>query len=99
MSYIRHKSQKRDLEIGFFQMQILLFLCNRDYYGYELLEELHMSGRTQFSSGSMYPTLRGLEKKGYLKSRHEESASTPTAASTPSRTMAEAPWITFFYSS
>jgi len=77
MSYIRHKPQKRDLEIGFFQMQILLFLHGRDYYGYELLEELHMSGRTQLSSGSLYPTLRGLEKKGYLKSRHEESVATP----------------------
>jgi PadR family transcriptional regulator PadR len=77
MSYIRHKSQKRDLEIGFFQMQILLFLHGRDYYGYELLEELHMSGRTQLSSGSLYPTLRSLEKKGYIKGRHEESSSTP----------------------
>jgi len=46
MSYIRHISRKRDLEIGFFQMQILFFLRTRDFYGYELLEELHMSGRT-----------------------------------------------------
>ncbi len=60
------RKRKKSEQLGVFQNQILFLLKYRSMYGYELLEVLNKKGwRT--STGSLYPTLKKLEEKGYIK--------------------------------
>ncbi|MEO6399136.1 MAG: helix-turn-helix transcriptional regulator [Tepidiformaceae bacterium] len=56
---------------------LLAFLKNWSAYGYQLSQRLAESGMPQFDSGTVYRTLRQLEKTGMVSSFWDTSASGP----------------------
>jgi len=58
----------RDFFLGFVKIHILYHASEKPIYGVEMMKELQRHGY-QVSPGLIYPTLRSLEKEGYLKSR------------------------------
>ncbi len=54
-------------ELGLFQLQILLMLTDRPLHGYELKKAFKELRGHELSSGMLYPTLRKLEARGYIK--------------------------------
>ncbi len=56
----------RELILGFIKLHILYHAGQEPVYGSWLIEELARHGY-QLSPGTLYPTLRSLEKEGYLK--------------------------------
>ena len=61
------RRRKKTEQLGIFQNQILFLLKYRSMHGYELLEVLKKKGWRP-STGSLYPALKKLEEKGFVKS-------------------------------
>ncbi|MHA1378705.1 MAG: PadR family transcriptional regulator [Candidatus Helarchaeota archaeon] len=61
------KRKGTDFQLGNLQTQILLMLKYKSAYGYELMDSLRRI-RWNVSSGLLYPTLRKLERKGFIES-------------------------------
>lgn len=60
----------RDLYSGLIRLHILHHAVEGPIFGLGMLEELARHGY-RISPGTLYPLLRGLEKKGYLRSWEE----------------------------
>jgi poly-beta-hydroxybutyrate-responsive repressor len=56
---------------------LLAFLKNWNAYGYQLAQRLNESGLPDFDSGTVYRTLRQLERSGLVSSFWDTSASGP----------------------
>ncbi len=56
---------------------LLAFLRNWNAYGYQLAQQLNAAGLPAFDSGSVYRTLRQLEKSGLVSSFWDTSESGP----------------------
>lgn len=57
----------RDLYSGMMRLHVLHHATKRLIFGLGMMEELARHGY-QISTGTLYPLLHGLEKKGYLRS-------------------------------
>jgi DNA-binding PadR family transcriptional regulator len=60
----------RDLYSGLIRLHILHHAAEEPIFGLGMVEELARHGY-KISPGTLYPLLRGLEKKGYLRSWDE----------------------------
>jgi PadR family transcriptional regulator PadR len=60
-------SPDRDLYSGLIRLHVLHHAAEGPIFGLGMIEELARHGY-RISSGSLYPLLQGLEKKGYLRS-------------------------------
>lgn len=60
----------KDLFSGLVRLHVLHHAGEGPVFGLAIIEELRRHGY-QISAGTMYPILHGLERKGYLVSRHE----------------------------
>jgi PadR family transcriptional regulator PadR len=60
---------------GILELCVLVVLCRRDYYGYELVQAI--SGNIDIAEGTIYPLLRRLTKEGYFTTYIQESAEGP----------------------
>src|SRR5580698_5790635 len=60
---------------GILELCILSIVKNRDYYGYELVEEI--SKRIDVAEGTVYPILRRLTLDGYFETYLRESNEGP----------------------
>ena len=60
---------------GSTELVILSLLESEAIYGFEIAKRIEerSGGVLRFELASLYPMLHGLEKKGYLSSRHERS--------------------------
>ena|SRR5690348_9523205 len=67
--------EHQDLLSGFVRMHILHHAAEGDLYGQWMIEELAHHGY-KISSGTLYPMLHGMERKGYLKSRKKQDGRT-----------------------
>ncbi|MGH9375529.1 MAG: PadR family transcriptional regulator [Terriglobia bacterium] len=56
-----------NLYIGLIRLHILYHAAREPIYGLGIAEELARHGY-RLSAGTLYPTLHGLERKGYLRS-------------------------------
>lgn len=56
---------------------LLAFLKGYNAYGYQLAQQLTESGLPEFDSGTVYRTLRQLEKSGFVSSFWDTSESGP----------------------
>src|SRR5260221_10078425 len=56
---------------------LLAFLKNWNAYGYQLAQQLAASGMPECDSGTVYRTLRHLEKSGFVSSFWDTSESGP----------------------
>jgi PadR family transcriptional regulator, regulatory protein PadR len=63
----------KDLYGGLIRLHILHHAAEESIFGLGIIEELRRHGY-EMSAGTLYPMLHGLEKKGYLTSRHERTA-------------------------
>ena len=61
---------------GVMDLCVLAILKKRDYYGYELVQNI--SKNIEISEGTIYPILRRLKKEGYLKTYLRESSEGPS---------------------
>ena len=59
--------EDKDLYSGLVRLHVLHHACEGEIYGLDMIEELARHGY-KMSSGTMYPILHSLEKRGYLKS-------------------------------
>ena len=62
----------KDLDGSLIRLHILHHSAEEPIFGLGIIEELRRHGY-ELSAGTLYPTLHGLEKKGYLTSRHERT--------------------------
>jgi len=62
----------RDLYSGLIRLHVLHHAVEGPVFGLGMIEELARHGY-KISPGSLYPLLKGLEKKGYLKSSEERN--------------------------
>lgn len=62
----------KDLYGGLMRLHILHHAAEEPIFGLGIIEELRHHGY-EISAGTLYPMLHGLEKKGYLISRHERT--------------------------
>ena len=62
----------KDLYGGLIRLHILHHAAEEPIFGLGIIEELRHHGY-DISAGTLYPMLHGLERKGYLISRHERS--------------------------
>ncbi len=60
---------------GIMELCVLSLVRSRDYYGYELVEEI--SKKVDIAEGTVYPILRRLTQEGYFETYLEESSSGP----------------------
>jgi len=77
----RDEKFEKDLITGLISL-ILLAVCDRSkepMYGYQIAKEMEDSAETgvALKQGTIYPVLRSMEKKGYLKSHLKASESGP----------------------
>lgn len=63
------------LKKGVLELCVLSVLSKKDYYGYELINEI--SKTIAISDGTIYPILRRLTKEGYFTTYLQESAEGP----------------------
>ena len=61
---------------GILELCILTLVKARDYYGYELVEEI--SKKVNISEGTVYPILRRLTLEGYFETYLQESSGGPS---------------------
>ena len=66
----RHSSGEHDLYSGLIRLHILHHAVHEPIFGLGIIEELGRHGY-KLSAGTLYPILHGLERRGYLKSKHE----------------------------
>ncbi|WP_110929549.1 PadR family transcriptional regulator [Bacillus massiliglaciei] len=71
--------RKTELLKGTTEMILLSLLGERDMYGYEIIEQLKLrsEGYFTFKEGMLYPALKKLEQKEYLKSYWRDSMEGP----------------------
>ncbi|MBI3090443.1 MAG: helix-turn-helix transcriptional regulator [Candidatus Tectomicrobia bacterium] len=62
----------KDLYGGLIRLHILYHAAQGPIFGLGIMEELARHGY-DISAGTLYPMLHGLERKGYLRSRHERT--------------------------
>jgi PadR family transcriptional regulator PadR len=62
----------RDLYSGLIRLHVLHHAAQGPVFGLGMIEELARHGY-KISPGSLYPLLKGLEKKGYLRSTEQRS--------------------------
>lgn len=60
---------------GVVEMCVLNLVCQKDRYGYELIETI--SSEIEISEGTVYPILRRLTKEGYFETYLKESTGGP----------------------
>ena len=60
---------------GVLELCVLVVLCRKEYYGYELVETI--SKNIDISEGTIYPLLRRLTKEGYFTTYLRESEEGP----------------------
>jgi DNA-binding PadR family transcriptional regulator len=60
----------QDLYSGLIRLHILHHACEGDFFGLGMIEELGRHGY-KLSSGTMYPLLHSLEKRGFLVSKEK----------------------------
>lgn len=60
---------------GIMELCVLSLVKSRDYYGYELVEEI--SKKVDIAEGTVYPILRRLTQEGYFETYLQESSSGP----------------------
>lgn len=60
---------------GVLELCVLAELYRRDFYGYELVEEI--SKHIDISEGTIYPLLRRLKSEGYVTTYLQESSDGP----------------------
>jgi PadR family transcriptional regulator, regulatory protein PadR len=65
-----HLAADRDLYSGLIRLHVLHHAAEEPIFGMGMMEELARHGY-HISPGSLYPLLHGLEKKGYLRSKHQ----------------------------
>ena len=65
--YDRPASADRDLYSGLIRLHVLHHAAEGPIFGLGMMEELARHGY-RISPGSFYPLLKGLERKGYLRS-------------------------------
>ena len=61
-----------DLYGGLIRLHVLHHAAEGPIFGLDIIEELRHHGY-QISTGTLYPMLHGLQKKGYLSSHSERS--------------------------
>ena len=61
---------------GVLELCVLVVLCRRDYYGYELVHTI--SENIDIAEGTIYPLLRRLTKEGYFTTYLRESEEGPS---------------------
>ncbi|WP_340373496.1 PadR family transcriptional regulator [Peribacillus sp. FSL E2-0218] len=71
--------RKAELLKGSTEMVLLSLLAQKDMYGYEMIEQLKQlsDGYLQYKEGMLYPALKRLEEKEYLKSYWRDSFEGP----------------------
>lgn len=71
--------RKSELLKGSTEMVLLSLLSQENMYGYEMIEKLKSisGGYLQYKEGMLYPALKRLETKGYVKSYWEDSLEGP----------------------
>ena len=60
---------------GVLELCVLVVLCRKDYYGYELVQTI--SRNIDIAEGTVYPLLRRLTKEGYFTTYIQESTEGP----------------------
>jgi PadR family transcriptional regulator, regulatory protein PadR len=60
---------------GVLELCVLVMLCRKDYYGYELVQAI--SQNIDIAEGTIYPLLRRLTKEGHFSTYIRESAEGP----------------------
>lgn len=60
---------------GIIELCVLSLVKSRDYYGYELVEEI--SKKVDIAEGTIYPILRRLTLENYFETYLQESTSGP----------------------
>ena len=60
---------------GALELCVLALLCEKDYYGYELVQAI--SSNVDIAEGTVYPLLRRLQKEGYFETYIRESEEGP----------------------
>ena len=68
-------TEDKDLYSGLIRLHILHHAAKEPIFGFWMVEELGRHGY-KMSTGTLYPILHGLEKKGYLRSRVERDGKT-----------------------
>ena len=63
----RDSSEDQQLYAGLIRLHILHHACEEPIFGFGMAEELARHGY-KLSTGTLYPILHGLERKGYLHS-------------------------------
>jgi DNA-binding PadR family transcriptional regulator len=63
----RSNARYQDLYIGLLRIHVLYHAAREPVFGQGMMEELARHGY-RISPGSFYPLLKGLERKGYLRS-------------------------------
>lgn len=60
---------------GVLELCVLTMIARKDYYGYELVEEI--SQQLEISEGTLYPILRRLTEEKYFETYLQESSEGP----------------------
>jgi PadR family transcriptional regulator PadR len=68
----RNAANCQDIYSGLVRIHILYHACQGPIFGLGMIEELRRHGY-RLSAGTLYPLLRGLEMRGYLRSRQVRS--------------------------
>jgi DNA-binding PadR family transcriptional regulator len=68
-------TEDKDLYSGLIRLHILHHAAKEPIFGFWMVEELGRHGY-KMSTGTLYPILHGLERKGYLRSRVERDGKT-----------------------
>lgn len=71
----RKKSMNIQFKKGVLELCVLAELCTKDFYGYELVEEI--SKHIDISEGTIYPLLRRLKDEDYVTTYLVESTDGP----------------------
>lgn len=75
MNERRASSDDKDLYSGLIRLHILHHAAKEPVFGFWMVEELARHGY-KVSTGTLYPILHGLERKGYLRSHVEREGKT-----------------------
>ena len=72
---LNHVDISSQFKKGTLELCILTLLTQRDYYGYELVEEI--SKKVNIAEGTVYPILRRLTQEKYFETYLQESKEGP----------------------
>lgn len=64
--------ETRELYSGLVRLHVLHHACHEPIFGLSMIEELARHGY-RLSAGTLYPLLRGMEKKGLLRSSRQRA--------------------------